>query len=210
MSGEQSWLDAAIPNGGSPALALQGGVFVFLKLWARWGKKESRHAYRYPSFAEAGGNAGDFRKDARCAITEIPYEATEERNRERKIAKGKNKRNAKSRRYGEFHDTGTRVCPAYRTVLVVCLPRGGARTGRRVAPFVHTVGGGRKHKHQTWLLLFSPFCKAHFNKPLDWRLELSLSGHSAARCPGIVAALYSSTRILYWYSTEDTGVKFTK
>lgn len=77
-------------------------------------------------------------------------------------------------------------------------PEGGGEDGKESGAVCAYSRGGRKHKHQTWLLLFSPFCKAHFNKPLDWRLELSLSGHSAARCPGIVAALYSSTRILYW------------
>jgi len=62
--GGKSWLDAAIPNGGFPAL--QGGFF--LKLWARWEKKESRHAYRYPSLAKAGGNVRCFREDTRCTI----------------------------------------------------------------------------------------------------------------------------------------------
>ena len=143
-------------------------MFFFLKLWARWEKKGSRHAYRYPSFAEAGGNAGDFRKDARCAITEIPYEATEERNRERKIAKGKNKRNAKSRRYGEFHDTGTRVCPAYRTV--VCLPEG--EDGKESGAVCAYSRGGSQAQTSNMAASFFPILQGTFQQALGLEAQV--------------------------------------
>ena len=95
------------------------------------GKKKApiRHAYRYRSLTETGGNVGDFRNDVRSTITKIRYMTIKGRNREREITKGRNKRNAKSKRRGEFHDAGTRVCPAYRTAA--CPPGRGLGGGWR-------------------------------------------------------------------------------
>ena len=111
----------------------------------------------------------------RCTITEIPYEAMEERNRERKITKGKNKRNAKSTRYGEFHDTGTRVCPAYRTV--VCFPReGGAEDGKEsgaVCAYRREEGGvaSTNIKHDCF---FFPHSARHISQALGTEARVEL------------------------------------